>query len=370
MLGGSFAPLRVIDFRDASPFRAAVLSSILVMEKDRQYAPGSALAVELIRTDHVGPSEDVRSLAGNAIPPLIRVPRLGAEPVLAATQAARIPSWPPLSRTWHLGAGDDEGLLRELTMRSSSLDQLFERFSVGIKTTADDVFVAPFNRPGAEAVEQSLLHPLLRGGSIAKWRTTWDPSNGYDRYVLYPHERDSSGRTVPVNLDAYPGAKRYLETHRVRLESRRYVREAGRRWYEIWVPQRIDVLEARRKLVFPDFSQGNRFALDWSGAFVGASAAFGIPRKDLADSDLWYVLFLLNSPLLEYVHQRFLHVHPIEATSLLDQTRCGVSHPLARHRCAVGTGKTGDGSRRARGGARRSCGAGHPRLRHCGRTGR
>ncbi len=156
--------------------------------------------------------------------------------------------------------------------------KMFGKFSVGIKTTADDVFIAPFDETTAsgELVERELLHPLIRGKTIRRWQVTWDATNGYDRYVLYPHFRAVNGRTAPVDLGSYPLARAFLEMHRVRLGSRDYVINAGRQWYEIWVTQRISTLMAPRKLVFPDFATRSEFALDLTGAFVGSSAAFGV----------------------------------------------------------------------------------------------
>lgn len=327
MLTGSFAPIRVIDFRDASPFRAAVLSSIVVLEKGRTYVPGAALAIELSRTKLASAAVPVSRLADAVLPKVVEVPRLGASSYSALTSSLPIGTWSPSGRTWHLGAGSDSTLLDALTGNTRRLDHYFPRLSVGIKTTADDVFVAPFDRLSAEGVESTLLHPLVRGGSVVRWRTAWDPSNGYDKYVLYPHRRSPSGRTVPVDLDEYPGAKAFLESHRSRLESRQYVLDGGRQWFEIWVPQKVDVLAASRKLVFPDFAIRNTFAVDWSGVYVGASAAFAVPDPSLSDSDLWYVLYLLNSPLYEFIHQRFL------GTSILSKrhrywTRHVASYPI------------------------------------------
>src|SRR5256885_12094823 len=45
-----------------------------------------------------------------------------------------------------------------------------------------------------------------------------------------------------------------LERHREALEARRYVVEAGRQWYELWVPQDPAAWEAP-KLVFRDISE-------------------------------------------------------------------------------------------------------------------
>jgi SAM-dependent methyltransferase len=306
LLGAAFAPIRIIDFRDASPFRASVLSSIVVLEKGRNYIPGTAMALELSRTTRSEPMEHVTRLALDPPPELVEVPRLGASPLRAVIHQQSIQNWDASGKTWHLGAGSDIDLFAALADGRPRLDEFFPRLSVGIKTTADDVFVEPFHSNADCGVEPELLHPLIRGGSVRRWATAWDANNGYDRRVLYPHQRTPAGRTAPIDLDAFPGAKAYLESHRARLEGRRYVLEAGRQWFEIWVTQQIDLLSAPRKLVFPDFAVRNTFALDSTGAYVGSSAGFAVPHPSLSDTDLWYVAFLLNSPLYEFIHQRFL----------------------------------------------------------------
>lgn len=137
---------------------------------------------------------------------------------------------------------------------------------VGIKTTADRVFIRPTwdDLPDAMRPEAELLHPLLTHRVAGRWRSLEDVSGR--RVVLYPHEvRD--GRRRPVELRQFPRAAAFLEEHRERLESRQYVIKAGRAWYEIWVPQQPDAWTAP-KLVWPDISDRPKFFLDESGAIV------------------------------------------------------------------------------------------------------
>jgi hypothetical protein len=84
--------------------------------------------------------------------------------------------------------------------------------------------------------------------------------------MLYPYDMTQAKR-VPVELARWPRAAAYLESHRARLEGRTYVIEAGRKWWEIWVPQRPSEWAAS-KLVFPDISEEPRFFLDRTGSVV------------------------------------------------------------------------------------------------------
>lgn len=143
-----------------------------------------------------------------------------------------------------------------------TLDQV-GKVRVGVKTTADEVFIRTDwdQLPDALIPEEALIRPLLTHRDVEAWQC--HPGN---RMILYPHQ-DREGRAAPVALDDYPRAAAYLESHRDRLESRSYVAKAGRKWFEIWVPQKPALWE-RRKVVFPDIAETPRFAVDESGAVV------------------------------------------------------------------------------------------------------
>ena len=153
------------------------------------------------------------------------------------------------------------------------------KIRVGVKTTADPVFIrsdwADFlerDRP-----EDELLRPLLTHKDIEQWSAR--PGS---RQILYPHE-DLNGRTAAIDLDRFPRAASYLELHRARLERRKYVIESGRKWSEIWVPQK-PALWSQPKVVFPDIAESPRFAIDRSGAIVNGDCYWTvIDDEELAE---------------------------------------------------------------------------------------
>lgn len=134
---------------------------------------------------------------------------------------------------------------------------------VGVKTTADEVFIrADWGELGDDLrPEEELIRPLMTHRDVTPWRCR--PG---ERRILYPHE-DQAGRATAVALEDYPRAAAYLSQHRDRLVARSYVIDAGRKWYEIWVPQ-SPAIWSRRKVVFPDIAEAPRFAVDESGAVV------------------------------------------------------------------------------------------------------
>ncbi|TDP38840.1 Eco57I restriction-modification methylase domain-containing protein [Nocardia ignorata] len=169
------------------------------------------------------------------------------------------------------------------------------RIRVGIKTTADRVFISDHWDDLDPTPERELLQPLITHHDLERWQIKKDRGTR----VLYPYDLRQTRRT-PVDLAEFPCAAEYLRTHEKALSGRRYVLDGGRKWYEIWVPQRPHLWGAP-KLVFPDISERPRFALDRSGAVVNGDC-YWISLTDLdagkSATDLAYLLMgVANSAL-------------------------------------------------------------------------
>jgi adenine-specific DNA-methyltransferase len=157
------------------------------------------------------------------------------------------------------------------------------RIRVGIKTTADRVFISDRWEERAPEPEQELLFDLITHHDLAPWR----PVRARPTRVLYPYDVSRTRRTT-VNLAEFPRAAAYLGKHKDTLAARHYVLAGGREWFEIWVPQRPHLWRLP-KLVFPDISVRPRFALDRSGAIVNGDC-YWISIPDLGDEALSYLL--------------------------------------------------------------------------------
>jgi methylase of polypeptide subunit release factors len=132
---------------------------------------------------------------------------------------------------------------------------------VGVKTTADDVFIRGCWDDQAHVPEAALLRPLLTHHVARRWA-----ADAPVRTILYPYDLESPSR-LALDLAQWPAAAAYLDEHRGRLAARTYVRASGRHWWEIWVPQRPSVW-AQPKIVCPDISAAPKFFYDTSGAVV------------------------------------------------------------------------------------------------------
>ncbi|MGV9679816.1 Eco57I restriction-modification methylase domain-containing protein [Nocardia sp. NPDC003482] len=165
------------------------------------------------------------------------------------------------------------------------------RIRVGIKTTADRVFISDQWEHREPRPEPELLFDLLTHHDMAPWRV----ARARDTRVLYPYDVTQPRRT-PVDLALFPGAAAYLGEHKDTLAARNYLAASGREWFEIWVPQRPHLWRLP-KLVFPDISVLPRFALDRSGAIVNGDC-YWISVPDLgADRVANLMMGVANSTL-------------------------------------------------------------------------
>ncbi|WP_209372062.1 N-6 DNA methylase [Brevibacterium renqingii] len=192
---------------------------------------------------------------------------------------------------WRLSAPDSDRWMEELERGTWKVFGDIAKIRVGIKTTADKVFLGENWDDAAPEVEDELLLPLITQNNITPWRI----AEHLQMKVLYPYDLTSAKRRA-LDLETWPGTKAYLTSHEEQLRGRKYVIEGGREWWEIWVPQKPS-LWASPKIVFPDISEFPRFALDTTGAVVNGNC-YWISMDDIADEDLVYLMLAVaNSSL-------------------------------------------------------------------------
>jgi adenine-specific DNA-methyltransferase len=204
------------------------------------------------------------------------------------------------TEVWQLVTTQEADWLRQVRAVSAGLFGDVATVHVGIKTTADEVFIRDDwdELPADMKPEPDLLRPLLRHEDATCWAIARDTKTRYR--VLYPHEV-VEGRRRPVDLRCYPHARAYLERHRDRLVKRHYVIEAGRQWYEIWVPQDPAGWQAP-KIVFPDISPQPRFYLDRAGRVVDGDCYWITLHPGQPEELLCLLLAVANSRLMSRYH--------------------------------------------------------------------
>jgi hypothetical protein len=274
LLSDELTLLSVTDFGDSRLFGAAVLPVVVIARKGRS-EPAPVPFVSTYRTEVAG-SPVMGSF--NSVVEAVDAGFEGTTGIsseLFEVRRGTVPVGVGPSVPWTMRRDDSNHVLRLVERSTAVTVKDLVRIRVGIKTTADPVFIRDdwSDLPDEIQPEPSLLRPLLTHHVAGRWS-----ADAPTRQVLYTHT-DRSGRAVPVDLDGFPKARAYLETHRDRLAGRKYVTDAGRAWFEIWVPQKPN-LWAYPKVVFPDIAESPKFFLDTSGAIVNGDCYWAKCESD------------------------------------------------------------------------------------------
>lgn len=212
-------------------------------------------------------------------------------------------------KTWNYSASDENTIKTKMEERRlCSLKDVFD-VCVGIKTTADTVFVKPMTKKFIDehGFENDVIYPLIQSFNVNKWEISWG-MNANDRYILYPH-REIDGNMIAIPLEEIPRARMYLEECSDILRKRSYLTESKTRmWYECWVPQRLSKFR-QTKIITRDIVSNNSFALDESGRLCQGNtffltkkpSLFSFEYAELSEHQYYcYVLGILNSKAMEY----------------------------------------------------------------------
>lgn len=203
-----------------------------------------------------------------------------------------------VSEPWSMITIKEQGWLDKINLNTRCRIGDLTKVRVGIKTTADEVFIRSNwdSLPDKLRPERNVLRPLLSHDDAERWRLK--KGRTPSKYVLYTHE-EIQGRRHVIDLSRYPCTKAYLTSHRPRLEGRKYVIEAKRKWYEIWVPQNPSAWKLP-KIVFPDISPEPKFFYDGEGSIVDGNC-YWITVDD--DVDLLYLIMgIANTRLMTRYH--------------------------------------------------------------------
>jgi adenine-specific DNA-methyltransferase len=194
---------------------------------------------------------------------------------------------------WRLASKENDAWLNIVKQQTFKTFGEIGKIRVGVKTTADNVFIGNWNDT-PESDRPELLRPLITHHVAERFHADFSRST---RQILYTHEiRD--GKRQAVELDKHPLSLRYLESHRSQLEGRRYVIDANRKWFEIWVPQNPASWE-QPKLIFTDISEKPTCWIDLTGAVVNGDCYWMIPSRPQDADLLWLALAVGNSKFIE-----------------------------------------------------------------------
>lgn len=199
--------------------------------------------------------------------------------------------------TWTMFSKTEAKWVSEIESNSKSHVKDHFKVRVGIKTTADKIFISDkWDKLYGIKPENELLRDLISQENIKPWGSCDEKK----LKVLYPHFSEN-GKKETINLEKYPKAKEYFMSHEEVLKSRKYLIDAGRNWYEIWVPQNPAYWELP-KLVFPDISTTPRFYFDNSGKIVNGNCYWMVAEKTSDRELLLLIQGIANSKLMTKYH--------------------------------------------------------------------
>lgn len=289
-----FCIKHVWDLGDSKLFDAAVLPAVLVAEGRNGQTPAQPRFSSIYETKE-GPN-------GKAESP---IDALAAEGIVEVADGRRFRvQHGLLDKTrssediWRIATKAGDAWLATVESSTWGTFRSIGKVRVGVKTCADKVFIRNDWSTLGEAVPE-LLRPLTTHHIARRFRA--NPDLG-QRQILYPHETKRGKRQV-IDLSKFPKSQSFLEQHRAVLEARGYVLEAGRAWYEIWVPQDPAAWVAP-KLVFRDISEQPCFWLDLDGSVVNGDCYWLICDGDVNEDLLWLAVSVGNSRFIEAFYDR------------------------------------------------------------------
>lgn len=282
---------RVWDLGDTRLFDAAVLPALLVgMKAGSSYSNRKA---PLFTSIYETTSAD----GAKAMPDVVAV--LDLEGVFKtddgrtfAVKQGELDSGDASRGIWRLSTTNVRTWLNQVSAHTWAPFRELGKVRVGVKTTADRVFISDDWSRLTNDDEPELLRPLITHHIAERYR-----ARAPIKHIIYPHLIRNGVRVV-ADLKDYPRTAKYLEQHRPTLEARTYVIEAGRRWYEIWVPQDPSAWP-RSKLVFRDICERPTFWVDEDGNVVNGDCYWLTCERPNSDDLLWLAAAVSNSTFIE-----------------------------------------------------------------------
>lgn len=195
---------------------------------------------------------------------------------------------------WTITSATKDAWLATVALHSRGTFRDIGKVRVGVKTCADTVFIRRDWDEMPATARPELLRPVTTH-HIARRFKSLTPKN--PRAILYPHESEHGQRRA-VDLIRYPRSHAYLKAHRATLDMRSYVTNAGRRWYEIWVPQDPAAWK-EPKLVFRDIAEKPTFWIDLEGTIVNGDCYWLTSERPGQEDLLWLAAAIGNSTFIE-----------------------------------------------------------------------
>jgi hypothetical protein len=232
----NFKLTHVVDLPEASPFEPEVLSypGIYVVQR------GTTESVHHVLMRDASPEECEQARLA------VAQEEVGVQGKIAYY---RYTSWFSGETKWATHSPEHLSLLRRLEAVGVPLGQQASgcRVGIGVATGADALYIVAKNQID---IEQELLLPLVTTKDIVSGEVRWK-----GRYLVNPFVPDNSGRLIDLNK--FPKARRYFESHRDRLAGRNVGKRNPTSWYRT-IDRVHHRLTATPMILIPDIKAGNQ----------------------------------------------------------------------------------------------------------------
>jgi len=294
----NYEPIEVIDLGDTKIFDAAVLPAIFIGRKktsSKQFSEPCRFAKiyeELNGTDKQG-------IKSNSLFQILNTNQSGIYSVndkKFSYSVGLLKHSPNKNDIWQMTNSDENEWIEQIN--NNSTFRIGDKFKVrvGVKSCADNVFIKQSWDKESIIPEDKLFKKLISQENIQRWCFTSEN----DLKILYPHY-SSDGKRLVIDLEDYPNARSYFEYHKEQLTGRKYLIDAGRKWFEMWVPQNPEFW-ALPKLVFPDISVDARFYYDENGSVVNGNCYWIVAQTEQEKELLFLIQGVANSDLMAQYH--------------------------------------------------------------------
>ncbi|AWH85396.1 modification methylase [Flavobacterium album] len=296
-LSENYEILEVIDLGDTKLFNAAVLPAIFIGKKQKQKKSSVANFIKIY--------EELNGYKGDLIPleSVYEILSNKQSGYFTANgkrykKSSGILKYEIASgECWELLSGKESDWVSKIDKAAKNRVENYFKVKVGIKSTADKVFISDkWEELNDHKPEDELLKDLISQENIEPWNAI----DNFKLKVLYPHI-SINGQKQTIDIEKYPKAKKFFLQHEEKLKARKYLIESGRQWFELWVSHRPDQWKYP-KLVFPDISLKPRFYFDEEGKIVNGNCYWIVAEKEEDVEKLLLIQGIANSKLMTKYH--------------------------------------------------------------------
>jgi len=296
-LSENYDILELIDLGDTKLFDAAVLPAIFIGRKSKPKNPSPAKFIKVYEelngySGELIPVESIYEVLNNRHPGYFSAKGKRYKKS-SGTLKYKIGS----GACWEMLSNNESSWVSKIDTAAKNRVQDLFKVKVGIKSTADKVFISDkWEELKTDMPEDELLKDLISQENVEPWNAT----DNFKLKVLYPHI-SINGEKKTIDIDRFPKAKKYFLQHEEKLKARQYLIEAGRQWFELWVPHRPDQWQYP-KLVFPDISLIPRFYFDKGGKIVNGNCYWIVANNKDDVEKLLLIQGVSNSKLMTKYH--------------------------------------------------------------------